>query len=732
MPSISENRVNNPINLYAYNRTKKADDFGMIETEEVDVKRFSHSYPLAINEDTVASWNKGGFKTAAGAFGLRIYGSLPNDAEQFTWKINRKIPKGEKVLALNLSKASGRFPWGDKIFSLIVNGKALLPINRDVEGTNEDPYLKQTTGNIFFDLPDDLEEIKTLSLKLAAGTNADILIKDIVVHGGELKNVKPVSKLLPAAVNQVGYFSDASKTAVVSYDDKQTQKKVNFLVKEVDSGKILLKGNLDRFKIFSGSGQASALIDFSSIKMEGRYQIILNDGNQETISAIFEIKKSGLYQKLRNEALNVYTFLTCGEDGPYKDHAQDQKAVIYKTNQKIDISGGWHDAGDYGKYVVNGAFSVGLMLTASDYFPEKFNYEIGKVPNDSDQRSDFYSQMKTELDWMLKMQNDKGGVYHKAASEKWPMSSTAPEEDNFVKSVMPVSTTATADFAAVMARAARMYQKTDSAEAKKYLEASEKAWIFLENNPDLIMTEKKYEGSEFGGPYTDKNDRDERLWAAAELFRATKSEKYKIYLEKNLSSALENLKTGEWNNCHSLALFALYPAASGKNKALIEAWMKKYALRLIHLQKDNPYGVAVEKNHLVWGSNSDILTSALNLLIISKTLNEKKYKNAALEMLNYVLGKNPLQMSYVTGAGTVTPKQPHYRPTMSGKHSLPPGMLVGGPYSEDDYAGDTVIAGLSDKASYLRYEDNKESWTTNEIAINWNAALLSVLSILSD
>jgi endoglucanase len=312
------------------------------------------------------------------------------------------------------------------------------------------------------------------------------------------------------------------------------------------------------------------------------------------------------------------------------------------------------------------------------------------------------------------------------------MSSTPPEEDVFVKNVMPVSTTATADFAAVMARAARMYEKTDSAQAKKYLEASEKAWAFLENNPHLIMVEKKYEGAEFGGPYTDREDRDERLWAAAELFRKTKSEKYKVYLEKNLKSALENLKTGEWNNCHSLALFALYPATSGKNKVLIETWMKKYAQRLIKLQKENFYGVAVENNKLVWGSNSEILTSALNLLLISKALNQKEYRESAIKMLNYVLGQNPLNRSYVTGYGSSAPKQPHYRPSMSGKHPLPPGMLVGGPYSEEDYAGDTVIAGLSDKPPFLRYEDNKESWTTNEIAINWNAALLSVLSILSD
>lgn len=130
-----------------------------------------------------------------------------------------------------------------------------------------------------------------------------------------------------------------------------------------------------------------------------------------------------------------------------------------------------------------------------------------------------------ELDWLFKMQDYRtGGVYHKLTTLSFPDLDVMPEADTADLYFSPVSATATGDFAGVMAMAARMYEPFDSAYAKKCLDAATLAWKWLVQHPDAPGFINPPEIST--GEYGDGNDKDERYWAAAELYRTTGKEEY--------------------------------------------------------------------------------------------------------------------------------------------------------------------------------------------------------------
>ena len=121
----------------------------------------------------------------------------------------------------------------------------------------------------------------------------------------------------------------------------------------------------------------------------------------------------------------------------------------------VQPSGGWHDAGDYGKYVVNAGVSVGTLLMAYEYFPSKFGQDDLNIPESGNGIPDILDEVRYELEWLLKMQRSDGGVYHKLTREQFE-GFVMPQIDNAPRYLYQVSSTATADFAAMMARAARV------------------------------------------------------------------------------------------------------------------------------------------------------------------------------------------------------------------------------------------------------------------------------------
>lgn len=423
--------------------------------------------------------------------------------------------------------------------------------------------------------------------------------------------------------------------------------------------------------------------------------------------------------------------LTTEYAGEYS-HADCHKALskLYSDEtKKIDVSGGWHDAGDYGKYVVPASVTAAGLLLAYEFYPQAFT-DATRIPESGNGIPDILDEAKYGIQWILKMQDsESGGVYHKVTSRGFPEITTMPDKDVDDQLVMPISTTATADFAAVTAMASRIYMTIDPAFAQNCLQASKKAWEWLENNKNFV--EFKNPSDVATGEYGDSSGKDEKAWAAAELFRATGNEKYNKYFVDNYQ--VEGFGLG-WQNVSGFAAIAyLFSDVSGTDQEKVDeikkSWLAKADMFTSTGQKDG-YLVAMHKMEYNWGSNMNVATHAMHLLIADRLKVDEKYTQTAEECIHYLLGRNTLNQSYITGFGSKQVTKPHHRPSAADFALKPvPGLLVGGPNSalEDDVAKSK----LSGKSPAECYIDDVNSFSTNEVATYWNSSAIFILGYLN-
>jgi endoglucanase len=353
------------------------------------------------------------------------------------------------------------------------------------------------------------------------------------------------------------------------------------------------------------------------------------------------------------------------------------------------------------------------------------------------------------MEFLLKMQvpdgQPKAGmVHHKIHDKEWTALATRPDQDPMPRYLLPPSTAATLNVAATAAQCARIWEKLDKAFSTKCLAAAEKAWAAAQANPAV------YAGTSAvgGGPYEDMHVEDELYWAAAELFITTKKDVYKAALQKSpfykkvpASYGGDGLLNSlDWGNVAALGTISLAlvpnvlpPKDIDDCKLAIEAAADAFQALVDQQGYRLPFKPGAKG--YPWGSNASILNNALILGLAHDFAGDSKYLNAAAEAVNYVLGRNPLDKSYVTGYGERPLTNPHHRfwahQANAAFPSPPPGVLSGGPNSglQDPYV---QAAGLQGCAPEKCYADNIEAWSANEVAINWNAPLAWVTAFLDE
>lgn len=514
--------------------------------------------------------------------------------------------------------------------------------------------------------------------------------------------------------NQVGYTTNGKKTAVFRGATAS-----QFEVINAATGASVYTGDLSADINNSSAGETDRTGDFSAVTTAGKYYIQCAGLDK---SYTFEISDNP-YTSLLDDSVKMLYLQRCGtavQDATFAHGAcHNTQATIYGTGQKVDVSGGWHDAGDYGRYVVPGAKAVADLLYAYMLNPTMYSDNLG-IPESGNGKADVLDEAKFELDWMLKMQNpDNGGVHHKVSCASFP-GYVMPEDETDELIVTPVTTTSTADFAAAMALAAEAYKDYDASYADKCLAAAEKAWSFLEQNPNFIF--QNPDGI-VTGEYGDKSDRDERYWAAAQLWRTTGDSKYLTAMESiGTKTGLDWATVGDYGNIAIVTGKGIDKNSSAYTKAkeAIVAQADAFKTKIAA----SPYGSALTKYE--WGSNMTIANAGIICGLAYQLTGDESYQTAADAQLNYLLGENPLGTCFVTGYGTVSPQNPHHRPSMA-KNQAMKGMLVGGVNSNlEDSAAKAYCNGL---APALCYIDNSESYSTNEITIYWNSPLTYLLTL---
>ncbi len=527
-------------------------------------------------------------------------------------------------------------------------------------------------------------------------------------------------------INQVGYICYKRKTAayVGNLD--------SFAVVNAKTQRVLYSGTLSKPVLDKASGDMVRIADFSSFNMSGKYYIKI--GMKK--SCVFEISEKP-YVDVKNSLIKGLYYNRCGctlsnrnEDYPSNMCHCDVMPLLNSTSHKIDVSGGWHDSGNYGRYVPPACLALGYLLYAFKLFPESFG-DSAEIVSENPNFPDILAEAKVELDWLLKMQAKDGGVYHKVA----PLNAfefTAPNEDKSQHYVFPKSHHATADFTACTALAASVFKNYDKEYAEKLKNAAVNSWIWLMNNPTFVKFENPPSTHvNAAGDFVDDDIRDDMLWASCELYGMTGDD---FFVEKILELYKQVNLTG-FSNCHiggfaSLAYLLCNRERNINVMSAINTSFRVAADNIDSLAKSNPYFVSKGYTDYILGSNLKSMRDCAVLIIANRLLGNDDYIDTVVEQFNYILGKNCLGMCFVTGIGGNSVMHPHHRPSMTSYQQKPvPGLLVGGPNSErkDEYAKWSIP---QDTPPARCYEDCDMSFSTNEPAIYNNSAAIFVEAFL--
>lgn len=543
----------------------------------------------------------------------------------------------------------------------------------------------------------------------------------------------------PIRLNQVGYLPAASKLAVVPDGHGET-----FVVERADSGKVVLRGTLGPAKTWAPAQQTVRIADFSALREPGRYRLRV-DGLPPSDS--FAIAADA-YDPVTRAALKAYYFnrASTALPGEYAGrHARaeghpDTHVLIHASaaspgrpaGSAISAPKGWYDAGDYNKYVVNSGITVYTLLAAYEQFPAYFAEHKEGIPDSGGGVPDILREVDWNLQWLLAMQDPgDGGVYHKLTNLEFG-GMQMPDQARAPRYVVQKSTAATLDFAAVMAQASRIYAPFDDrfgGVSRRMLQASRRAWAWAQAHPDVVYRQP---ADVHTGGYNDDKFDDEFAWAATELYLATGEDAfYDAAMARNVPASVPN-----WGSVGGLAWMSLAQhrarLTAHADQARIAREIDGVATHLLHAWQGSAWKVAMAPGDFHWGSNSTALNQAMLLLQAYQLERKPEYLQAAQSQLDYVLGRNPLGMSFVTGIGARSPLHIHHRISIADGVALPvPGLLVGGPQPGQQDARECKHAYASSLPA-LSYLDQECSYASNEVAINWNAPLVYVSAALQN
>ncbi len=534
--------------------------------------------------------------------------------------------------------------------------------------------------------------------------------------------------------NQVGTFPRQEKVVVVEGINPSGKLRVT-----TPDGKVVTPKSV-RKTVSPWSGKKRYVVNLGTLSKTGTYKVSV--GGQQCNLQVSEHP----YHDIATASLRLFYLIRSGvaieQGGAYNrplGHPDNQVLVHPSAASTLRPAGtvissplGWYDAGDYNKYVVNSAFSIGLMFTVYEQQRDYFAKLNTNIPESNNQTPDLLDEIMFNLRWFLTMQDPSdGGVYHKLTTPNFE-GFVMPKDCHQPRYVVAKSVTATLDFAAVMADAARIYEAFQqdypgfSAQAAAM---AERAYQWAKANPTAFYRQELLKDPAVTtGTYGDENASDEFYWAATALYRLTGKQ---IYLDDARRYQPSQFTTPSWGNVASLG--ALAWMTDTRMTALYEQNLQQFTAYCDNAIKDvqkscfqSPFGN--KTTDFGWGCLSEqCCCQAMLLLYAERLLGMPKYRRYALQNADYLLGRNATGYCYVTGFGDKSPMHPHHRISEADGVEAPfPGMLVGGPNpgQQDKASGNLKYPSDYPDESYI---DDMGSYASNEIAINWNASLVAFL-----
>jgi len=533
-------------------------------------------------------------------------------------------------------------------------------------------------------------------------------------------------------LNQIGFLPESPKVATVSVRAN------SFLVRSSKDNSVVFRSTLSAQRLDAASGDTVRFADFSSVRTTGEYRLELDTG---VSGDSFPIRKDA-YDNALLLTMRSFYGQRCGVDvnlgGGYAHPRCHMDAAFHPSSGKTgpcDIHGGWHDAGDYSRFMINAGITTGTLLWAWELYEASLHDFALQIPESGGKVPDFLAEIQWNLQWMLALQDTDGGVWQKQSRDDYcsfimPQDELGPNYIIGTGSAPYKSTCATADLAAVMAIAARCYSSYAPAFSQQCLKAALAAWNWCQSHPNVFFKNPPdIRTAEFG----DTDCRDELLWAAAELWRTTGDQAFHQAFKRMLPQPLSTVKIDVPSPMQVGAFGYWSYALAGRKgshaaRAAIQHATLKMAREFVHQSAQNGYGNSPMLEDYAGGSNSIVANHSLVLLIANQFEPDPSHIDCSLNNLHYLLGRNCLGISWVTQVGSRPLQHPHHRPSVADKIVAPwPGLLSNGPNANPS---DPITKALPQQAPMRMYVDDERAWSSNEPTINCNAPLVFVLAAL--
>jgi len=548
------------------------------------------------------------------------------------------------------------------------------------------------------------------------------------------------------------------------------------------SGAVLTEGQTEPFGTDSASGESVHVIDITAVPPEGEGYVIEACGGTSRPFAV----KSGLYGGLAEDALRYFYHNRIGIEiearfvqGPEWARREALNPVIATCfsgtdtlgngwpgcDYSLDVTGSWFDAGDFGVYAVNMGISIWTLHAAYERLAvhglvEASGWGDGRMqlPETGNGVSEILDEARWGMESLMRLQVpdgetawvpapgvqvspetppglrqiEAGGlVHHKLAGRHWPPLPIWPWDDVQERLLFPPSTSGTLALAATGAQCARLWAGLDDDFAGRCFAAAQRAYDAAKRHPEILAT-GNFDGS---GPYGDARLADEFAWAAAELFITSGDRAYLADLTANPVFAAPRDSFG-WADVDLLPALSLAIQPDDRHRetsARARATVLQAADASLAIRDAEGYRIPLRATEYHWGSNSMLLNRGLILAAAFDLTGEARYRDGAVDAMDYVLGRNVLDQSYVSGYGERSMRAPHHRiwaGAIDPSFPLPPpGALSGGP--NDRNMADPVAQAMRGTCAPMAcWVDDVASYALNEVAINWNAPLAALAIFL--
>ena len=541
----------------------------------------------------------------------------------------------------------------------------------------------------------------------------------------------------PIRINQVGFAPNQEKTATIDVASQDAAPCEVFIL-NADKDTVW-RGIASETMVNPVSGKFRQIVDFSDLEEVGEYALSVSRYPGISVSLVIAEHP---YRALTRAALRAFFYQRASMpiEEPYAEgyarpagHPDDHVLVHASaaTDERpegtvISSPGGWYDAGDYNKYIVNSGFTMGVWLMAYELNKAYFDTLKLNIPESGSGMPDMLAEALYNIRWMMTMQDTDGGVYHKLTTPNFEKF-IRPDQCKQPRYVVLKTTAATLDFAATMALAARVYAPYDPDFCAQAKEAAEMAYVWALENPEIYYDQpamnEEFKPEINTGAYDDFDVQDEFYWAATELYLLTGENTYKQMAKEQCPKVYV---PAVWGNVGELA--HLEWLTHGER-----AFIEPLSIHLASYLKESetvsvfrgPYGNREED--FFWGCNSEgCCWRGIECLYAYRLTGDAKYRINAERCLNYILGQNSTGYCFVTGFGSKPTSHPHHRLSYSHPKGTHPGFLAGGPNRErQDAATDGVKypKNVSADESYLDYQP---SYASNEVTINWNVTLFAL------